>query len=88
MNKREEEKRRRREEKLQKEIARTEAMSVYEKKYGSYLAICGIDEVGRGPLAGPVVAGAVILPKNHQILYLNDSKSCLKKREKNFLLLL
>ena len=85
MNKREEEKRRRREEKLQKEIARTEAMSVYEKKYGSYLAICGIDEVGRGPLAGPVVAGAVILPKNHQILYLNDSKKLSeKKREELF----
>ena len=85
MNKREEEKRRRREEKLQKEIARTEAMSVYEKKYGSYLAICGIDEVGRGPLAGPVVAGAVILPKNHQILYLNESKKLSeKKREELF----
>ena len=60
-------------------------MSVYEKKYGSYLAICGIDEVGRGPLAGPVVAGAVILPKNHQILYLNDSKKLSeKKREELF----
>lgn len=63
MNKREEERLRKQQEKQEKEIARTEAMSVYEKKYGSYLAICGIDEVGRGPLAGPVVAGAVILPK-------------------------
>lgn len=85
MNKREEERLRKQQEKLEKEIARTEAMSVYEKKYGSYLAICGIDEVGRGPLAGPVVAGAVILPKNHQILYLNDSKKLSeKKREELF----
>lgn len=45
----------------------------YEKKfYGEMLA--GIDEAGRGPLAGPVVAGAVILPKDCSILYLNDSK--------------
>ena len=80
MNKREEERKRRQEEKLQKEIARTEAMSVYEKEHSSYLAICGIDEVGRGPLAGPVVAGAVILPKNHQILYLNDSKKLSEKK--------
>ena len=36
--------------------------------------VCGIDEVGRGPLAGPVVAGAVILPKDCRILYINDSK--------------
>ena len=57
-------------------------MKVYEKKYGQYLAICGIDEVGRGPLAGPVTAGAVILPKDVQILYLNDSKKLSpKKRE-------
>ena len=39
-----------------------------------YELICGIDEAGRGPLAGPVVAGAVILPKDCEIPYLNDSK--------------
>ena len=56
MNKREEEKRRKQEEKLAKERARLEAMRSYEREYdGKY--ICGIDEVGRGPLAGPVVAG-------------------------------
>ncbi|MGN0505515.1 MAG: ribonuclease HII [Lachnospiraceae bacterium] len=57
-----------------KECERTEAMQVYERKYSDYSAICGIDEVGRGPLAGPVVAAAVILPRPCNILYLNDSK--------------
>ena len=66
----------------QKELARTEAMKVYEHKYEDLGYICGIDEVGRGPLAGPVVAGAVILPKDCKILYLNDSKQLsAKKRE-------
>ena len=57
-----------------KELERTEQMKQYEKKYAEYTFICGIDEVGRGPLAGPVVAAAVILPKDCNILYLNDSK--------------
>lgn len=64
----------------EKEIARTEKMKEYEKKYDSFSWICGIDEVGRGPLAGPVVAGAVILPKDCDILYLNDSKQLSEKR--------
>ena len=58
----------------EKELARTEAMKEYEHKYEHLGYVCGIDEVGRGPLAGPVVAGAVILPKDCHILYLNDSK--------------
>lgn len=61
-------------EKLQTEIARIETLKKYEKEYDKYIYICGIDEVGRGPLAGPVVAGAVILPKDCDILYINDSK--------------
>lgn len=66
----------------EKEIQRTEEMKRYEKQYASYEYICGIDEVGRGPLAGPVVACAVILPKDCDILYLNDSKKLsAKKRE-------
>lgn len=66
----------------EKELARTKAMSVYEEKYRACGYICGIDEVGRGPLAGPVVAGAVILPEDCDILYLNDSKQLsAKKRE-------
>ena len=82
MNKREEERLKKQQEKLEKELARLKAMSVYEEQYASCSYICGIDEVGRGPLAGPVVAGAVILPKDHTILYLNDSKKLSgKKRE-------
>lgn len=61
-------------EKLQSELKRLEGMKQFEKKYADHTAICGIDEAGRGPLAGPVVAGAVILPKDCSILYLNDSK--------------
>lgn len=69
-------------EKLQQEIARIETLKTYEKEYESYGYVCGIDEVGRGPLAGPVVAGAVILPKDCDILYINDSKKLsAKKRE-------
>ncbi|MBR6222637.1 MAG: ribonuclease HII [Lachnospiraceae bacterium] len=56
------------------EIIRTENMKVYEKKYADKGYICGVDEVGRGPLSGPVVAAAVILPRDSKILYLNDSK--------------
>ena len=65
---------------LEKEKARIEQMKQYEKQYSQYAYICGIDEVGRGPLAGPVVAGAVILPKDCDILYLNDSKQLSEKK--------
>lgn len=67
----------------EKECLRLEAMWEFEKKYQVYENICGIDEAGRGPLAGPVVAGAVILPKDVQIMYLNDSKqlSAVKREE-------
>lgn len=80
MNKREEEKLKKQQERLEKEIARTKAMSIFEEEYKDYQYICGIDEVGRGPLAGPVVAGAVILPKDDMILYLNDSKKLSEKK--------
>lgn len=69
-----------RREKLQAEIARIEGLKVYERQYEAYGIVCGIDEVGRGPLAGPVVAGAVILPRDCQILYLNDSKKLTERR--------
>ena len=66
-------------EKLEVERKRIENMCIYERKYADYAYICGVDEVGRGPLAGPVVAGAVILPKDCDILYLNDSKKLSEK---------
>ena len=59
---------------LEKEKQRLEQMRAYEHTYEHLGYVCGIDEAGRGPLAGPVVAGAVILPKDCEILYLNDSK--------------
>lgn len=61
-------------ERLEAEKQRIWNISSYEREYTSAGYICGIDEVGRGPLAGPVVAGAVILPKDCEILYINDSK--------------
>jgi len=70
---------------LNKETERTHVMYSFEIEYGSEEYICGIDEVGRGPLAGPVYAAAVILPKDHEILYLNDSKKLSeKKREEMY----
>ena len=78
--KKKEEQELKRQAKLEKERARIEEMKVYEKEYESHGWICGIDEVGRGPLCGPVVASAVILPKDCQILYLNDSKKLSEKK--------
>ena len=80
MGKREEERERKARIRLEKELERTRAMSVFEEEYSEYQYICGIDEAGRGPLAGPVVAGAVILPKDNPILYLNDSKKLSEKK--------
>lgn len=71
---------RRRLRELELEKARIEKLRVYEEQYGDCEYICGIDEVGRGPLAGPVVAGAVILPKGCRILYINDSKQLSEKK--------
>lgn len=65
---------RKKEEALRAEKERLLTMKNYERKYADCGSICGIDEAGRGPLAGPVVAGAVILPTDCEILYLNDSK--------------
>ena len=68
----------------EEEARRLENMLVYERKYYSDCEyICGIDEAGRGPLAGPVVAAAVILPKELKIPYLNDSKQLSAKRRED-----
>lgn len=64
----------------QKELERLEVMRQFEVQHKDSPYICGIDEVGRGPLCGPVVAGAVILPKDAQILYINDSKQLSEKK--------
>lgn len=69
----------------QTELNRMAVMKEYETKYADYQYICGIDEVGRGPFAGPVIACAIILPKDCTILYINDSKQLSeKKREELF----
>ena len=58
-------------------------MKVYERAHPDCRLICGVDEAGRGPFAGPVVAGAVILSLDdpeREILYLNDSKKLSEKK--------
>ena len=68
---------------LEKEIERTSEMREFEEEFrAKYEFFCGVDEVGRGPLAGPVVTAAVILPKDCDILYINDSKKVSEKRRK------
>lgn len=67
-------------EKMEQERARLEQMKEYERKYEQFSVVCGVDEAGRGPLAGPVVAAAVVLPKDAEILWLNDSKKLSEKR--------
>ncbi len=62
------------------EKERTKEMQKYERENSHYGLLCGIDEVGRGPLAGPVYAAAVILPTDSDILYLNDSKKLSEKK--------
>ncbi len=69
-----------RQEKYEAELRRMDALWKYEREYAQYEYIAGIDEVGRGPLAGPVVTCAVILPKDCDILYINDSKQVSEKK--------
>lgn len=63
-------------------LLRFNEMSVYEKDLyqKNYQYVAGVDEVGRGPLAGPVVAAAVILPKDIYLPGLDDSKKLTKKK--------
>ncbi|MBO0959130.1 ribonuclease HII [Neobacillus sp. MM2021_6] len=61
-------------------------MNTYEQKWRSqgFELIAGVDEVGRGPLAGPVVAAAVILPKDFFLAGLDDSKKISEKKRQEF----
>lgn len=68
------------EEAKKKEIDRLYLMTEYERCYRNRGVICGVDEAGRGPLAGPVVAAAVILPEKFELFYLNDSKKLSEKK--------
>ena len=72
-------------ERLEKERARLAAMHEYENAHADVRFIAGIDEAGRGPLAGPVVAACCILPKDAVILYLNDSKKVTALRREEML---
>ena len=68
-------------ERLEKELARLQDMHIYENSYATtHSFIAGVDEAGRGPLAGPVVAACCILPEDAVILHLNDSKKLSEKR--------
>ena len=72
---------------IRKEIAeqeRLQQMLIYEKELlaQGYSLIGGVDEVGRGPLAGPVVAACVVLPAGHTIEGLNDSKKIAKSQHR------
>ena len=71
---------RKKQESFENELKRLDAMSSYEKEYRTFGFVCGIDEAGRGPLAGPVTAGAVILPETAVIPGLNDSKKLTEKK--------
>lgn len=71
--------------KEKEELARVQAMIDFERSLVDTAIYCGIDEAGRGPLAGPVVAAAVIMPRDGRIPYINDSKQVSeKKREQLF----
>ena len=78
-----EDKQKKQKEKLEAEIARLKIMQEFEEKYKAFTYIAGVDEVGRGPLAGPVVASCVILDRNIQILYINDSKKLSEKKRES-----
>ncbi|MBR1844836.1 MAG: ribonuclease HII [Lachnospiraceae bacterium] len=61
------------------ERERLREMSTFEERFSEF-TIAGVDEAGRGPLAGPVVAGCVVLDRSKEILYVNDSKKLSEKK--------
>ncbi|HDK7190262.1 TPA: ribonuclease HII [Clostridium botulinum] len=70
--------------KYEEELKRTNNMYNFDKRYGNNYLIAGVDEVGRGPLAGPIVAAAVVLDLNveemQRIFNIKDSKKLSKKK--------
>ena len=68
---------------LEKERQRLYELSAYERLYCNEAPIAGVDEAGRGPLAGPVVAAAVILDPEKEILFINDSKKLSEKKRES-----
>ncbi|MFZ3587940.1 ribonuclease HII [Bacillus sp. DJP31] len=81
------EKREKQESHIKEQQTKLDEMSKYEKDLyeNGFEMIAGVDEVGRGPLAGPVLAAAVILPKHFSVLGINDSKQLShEKREEYF----
>lgn len=70
------------EERLEKARARAEELKRYERELRAkgYRCIAGVDEVGRGPLAGPVVAACVVLPEDFSVLGVDDSKKLTEKK--------
>ena len=69
-------------ERLERLKERLQEMQVYERQLRSegFRCIAGVDEVGRGPLAGPVVAAAVVLPEDFDVLGVDDSKKLSEKK--------
>lgn len=74
---------RKRLQKWEMELNRLSNMRKFESDLTNLPYICGVDEVGRGPLAGPVVAAAVILPKDLFLPYVNDSKKLSEERRES-----
>lgn len=66
----------------EKEEERLDNLKKYEENLYNegYKFICGIDEAGRGPLAGPVVVGAAVMPRDSKLEWVNDSKKVTEKR--------
>ena len=71
-----------------KEEVRLKEMWQLEEEHAHLPYIAGVDEAGRGPLAGPVVAATAILPKEHLFYFLNDSKKMTEKRREELFLIL
>ena len=66
--------------KIESEIKRVREMYNFDKSFGDFQVVAGVDEVGRGPLAGPVVVACALMPKTSMIEGVNDSKKISEKK--------